>query len=290
MKIEWSDLPYFLAVARNGSTSGAARELGINQTTCARRIAAFEQALEVRLFARTASGYELTPVGRALQAHAEEVERAMLAFERATTGELAVERKLIRFTTSDWMAEHIAKKAIAEFGSLHPDVSISIDITDAHVDLTGGAADVALRGGFALEEPTLVARKVGDTPWSFYCGRKFAESNALPRSMDDALKCRLALLSGAAESAMKSLNPEIEIDVAYSANGILPLAEAIAAGAYVGPLPDLVGDSRADLLRCCAVDYQTPSLWLVYPERLRPVPHVRDFVRHLADSFARILR
>ena len=42
---EWSDLRHFLAVARSGSTLSAAKILGVNQTTVARRVAALEEAL-----------------------------------------------------------------------------------------------------------------------------------------------------------------------------------------------------------------------------------------------------
>jgi len=42
---DWGDLRFFLATARRGSTLAAARELGVNQTTIARRIAALETAL-----------------------------------------------------------------------------------------------------------------------------------------------------------------------------------------------------------------------------------------------------
>ena len=57
---DWGDLKVFIAVARAGSTLAAARELGVNQTTVARRIAALEEALAVRLFDRHQDGYRLS--------------------------------------------------------------------------------------------------------------------------------------------------------------------------------------------------------------------------------------
>ena len=35
--IDWNDLRYFLAVAPDGSTSGAARAVGVNQSTVSKR-------------------------------------------------------------------------------------------------------------------------------------------------------------------------------------------------------------------------------------------------------------
>lgn len=46
---DWNDLKAFLAVAREGSTLGAARSLRVNQTTVARRIEALEAAVGLKL-------------------------------------------------------------------------------------------------------------------------------------------------------------------------------------------------------------------------------------------------
>ena len=43
--LDWNDLRYFLAVAREGSTLAAARSLRTSQTTVARRVAALERAI-----------------------------------------------------------------------------------------------------------------------------------------------------------------------------------------------------------------------------------------------------
>ena len=115
MHFEWSDLRYFLAVARSGTTSGAARVLKVNQTTCARRIAALERALGASLFERSAGGYKLTQIGSALVARAEQLEAGAEAFGRQAGDAARGARSLIRFTTSDWMAEHIAQAAISRF-------------------------------------------------------------------------------------------------------------------------------------------------------------------------------
>jgi len=187
MPFEWSDLRYFLAVARSGTTLGAARSLGVNQTTCARRITALELALDAKLFERAASGYRLTPTGAALVAPAEQVEAGAKAFARQAVEAARAEHSLVRFTTSDWMADQIAQAAVTGFARLRPDIRIALDINERRADLTGGEADVALRGGFSLEEPSLIARKVAETPWAFYCANGYAERHGAPRTMQEAL-------------------------------------------------------------------------------------------------------
>src|SRR4051812_9814260 len=78
---DWNDLKAFLAVARGGSTLAAAKALGVNQTTAARRIETLEQAVSLKLFERGQTGSRLTEAGRDLLGEAERVERACEAFD-----------------------------------------------------------------------------------------------------------------------------------------------------------------------------------------------------------------
>ena len=44
----WSHLEFFLATARHGTLSAAAKELNVNHTTVARRISALEKELQIK--------------------------------------------------------------------------------------------------------------------------------------------------------------------------------------------------------------------------------------------------
>ena len=61
--MDWDDLRLVLAVAREGSLSGAARTLGLTHSTVFRRLGGIEQRLGVRLFDRFRNGYTATPAG-----------------------------------------------------------------------------------------------------------------------------------------------------------------------------------------------------------------------------------
>ena len=67
---EWTDLRFFLELARAGTLSGASRRLEVEHTTVARRIDRLEHQLGNTLFDRSREGYELTEMGRALLPHA----------------------------------------------------------------------------------------------------------------------------------------------------------------------------------------------------------------------------
>ena len=84
--LDWDDLRFFLAVARFGSLSAAARELRCTQSTVGRRLASLEARLGVRLLNRTPRGYVATQAGESIREHAERIEIAALAVERIAGG------------------------------------------------------------------------------------------------------------------------------------------------------------------------------------------------------------
>src|SRR5689334_3346044 len=93
----WDDLRIFLAVARAGRVAGAARQLEVEHSTVARRLAALERNVGAALFYRTAGGYQLTPQGATVLNGAEAMERGVLGFgarlreqSRALTGRVRV--------------------------------------------------------------------------------------------------------------------------------------------------------------------------------------------------------
>src|ERR1700691_5132930 len=86
LRMEWSDLRVFLAVAREGTLGAAARRLGQSQPTMGRRLRALEQAVGYTLFQRTGDGFILTDEGSAVLSHAERMEEDALALQRQLAG------------------------------------------------------------------------------------------------------------------------------------------------------------------------------------------------------------
>ena len=67
--MDWDNLRFFLELSRSGTLVAAARRLGVDHTTVARRIQALEKETGTPLFAREAGGHRLTEAGRRLQPH-----------------------------------------------------------------------------------------------------------------------------------------------------------------------------------------------------------------------------
>jgi DNA-binding transcriptional LysR family regulator len=73
-ELDWNDLRYILCLSRTGRIAGAARKLGVNETTVARRIARVEGLLGVRLFERDAGVLRPTDSGQIVIRRAERIE------------------------------------------------------------------------------------------------------------------------------------------------------------------------------------------------------------------------
>lgn len=81
--MDWTDLQHFLALAREGSLSAAARSLNVDHVTVARRVAALEAAMSLKLVDRRPRSYELTEDGRRIAKIGAPMAETAFAMERA---------------------------------------------------------------------------------------------------------------------------------------------------------------------------------------------------------------
>ncbi len=143
--IEWDDVRYFLAVARNGSVRAAAERLGVNHSTVLRRIAHLETRLGAHMFEKLPSGYRLTDAGEGVLEFAVQMEASSNQLETRVFGRDQGVRGLLRVTLAPSLATHLLMPDFAEFARLHPEVEMEILSSDEPVNLTNREADVAMR-------------------------------------------------------------------------------------------------------------------------------------------------
>src|SRR5262249_34673307 len=120
MDLGWDHYRSFLAVARRGSLSAAARELGLTQPTLGRHIAALEAAIGAKLFTRSQSGLQSTQAARELVPHAEAMAASAEALQRAASGEADTARGTVRVTASEIVGVEILPPILTAFREQHP--------------------------------------------------------------------------------------------------------------------------------------------------------------------------
>ncbi len=179
--LEWDDLRFFLAVHRARSHAGAARLLKVAPTTIGRRLAALEEAVGARLFARTPDGLAATAAAQALLARAERIEAEALEAERELAGADARPAGTVRVTCGDGFATYVLVPALPAFLAAYPELSVEVRADVRALDLTRGEADVALRN-FRPRERSLVAHKLGLERQGLYASAVYLARHGIPRS------------------------------------------------------------------------------------------------------------
>ena len=278
MKVDWDDLRFFLAVIEHGSTKRAAKALKVDQTTCARRIAALEASLGVELFSRDEGRYRPTKDALELVKPAMAMGEAATAVSELADGKKRSRASKLRVTGEEAMASAFIFPAVARFTRLHPEVQIEVDVSSDKRDLVAGEADVAVRGGLPPDEPGLIRKKIADDPFGFYCSWSYPSP---PETAEDLRNHPLASFE-----VLRSRLDErgLGANVRHVTNSATALRRIIAEGTVVGLLPRSVGEASPPLRLCFLVPADV-SIWLVYPERLRNLPHVKVLGRLLAEEF-----
>jgi DNA-binding transcriptional LysR family regulator len=284
--MDWDDLRYVLEVARTGSALGAARGLGVNQTTVIRRIAALETRLGARLFERNPGGYEATPLGREAAAAAARMEREARAFAEAASAGRRALSGTVRLSTAETMANLLVAPCLQAFHQAHPGVCVELDTTDRRVDVARGEADVALRAGSRPEGAGIVARRLPDNDWTVYCSAGYAAQNGCPAGPEAIAGHAVVGLDGPMGQIPAwgwLLARSREADVRVRCNSLTNLVSGLRAGLGLGTLPCVLGDSEPDLVRCFPPPVELRSeMWLIIRAELKSAPHVRALTDFLA--------
>lgn len=159
MNDRFTSMQLFVRVARSGSFSLAAREMGMTQPTASRIVAALEKQVGAALLTRSTRAVTLTEAGADYLARAEMILAALDEAEHAARGAGEL-RGTLRVATSPTLASKTIIPHLAQFADRHPKLRIEFALDDARRDLIGDSVDVAVRIG-ALSDSSALARKIG---------------------------------------------------------------------------------------------------------------------------------
>lgn len=182
--IGWELYRSFLGVLKEGSLSGAARQLGITQPTVGRHIAALEAALGVVLFTRSPTGLLPTAVAHTLRAHAETMERTAAALERAASSQGDEVRGVVRVSASEVVGVEVLPPIITALRRQHPHLRVELILTNRLIDLLQLEADIAVRMVRPSQEQ-LLARRVGLIEVGLYARDDYLQERGIPVQMQD---------------------------------------------------------------------------------------------------------
>jgi DNA-binding transcriptional LysR family regulator len=289
--MNWDDYRFFLAVARRGTLSAAARELGVSQPTVGRRIAALERRLGAQLYVRRPDGFALSDAGGQMLEHAERIERDVLGAERRVSGRDVGLRGVVRITASEWLCTSLLPPIVRDVLARHPHLELELVADTRRLDLARREADLALRPR-RFEQATIVQRRVGAVAFGLYAAPPYLASHGLPRPGDGGGQIVISMLDGVGDVVREWLGATLpRASRAVRTNGRDAMLTLAVAGVGLACLARPVGDAIAGLVHV-AIDPPPPSpdLWLGMHRDARATPRIRTVAGLLADELARSCR
>ena len=276
---DWEDLRHFVALARNGGLSEAARQLKVDHATVGRRVAALEAALELRLVDRLPRKVSLTREGREIAELAAQLEQGAFAIERSAKGLTSQLAGTVQVSAPPAFASQFLAKEAARLRELHPGISLVLSGTKRSVSLGRREADLAIRMSRPQEQGGVI-RRIGSVGFGLYASRDYAKRHA-PEAYEfigydddtDMLPQERWLHDFAGERPF-----------VFRANDLMSLQTAARAGIGVVLLPSYMAAPDTGLA-CVSEPPEVlrRELWLLVHADLRRSPAIRAVMDFLAQ-------
>ena len=257
----WSHLEFFLATARHGTLSAAAKELDVNHTTVARRILALEKELQVKLFKRKNTGYILSEHGISLLEEVRQIEEMVNQTKSKfiSTPENIVGKLSIARTTDSNKFNFLLKK----FQDAFPNIELSSYVGTSESQIKSYEADISI---LTTRYPPqdMVAKKIGTTGMHIYGSKEYLKGKNINdlESLDWLSFRNDSVRTNTFDLIRRSVkNPNIKF-ASDSYTEILGLALEGCGVAFLADL-DMEGKNNMKMI-ASQNHFQEVHIWLVF--------------------------
>ncbi len=281
---DWNDLPAFLAMARAGRLTVAARQMGVDHSTLSRRITALESALGVRLFERRPVGFMLTSEGEALLADAEAIEALTLRMNARLQAESAGLTGSVRIGTPEGFGTYFLAPRLPRLGEAHPELDIELVANPSAFSLSKREADIAV----SMARPPqgrVYAHKLVDYTLGLYASAGYCAAHPPVQHRQDLLNHRwVGYVEDLMWTAELDYLPQVGRGIVprLHISNVISQLTALAGGAGIGVLPHFMARREPTLVPVLPAEVQLlRSYWLISHPDTRDLARIRtgiDFI------------
>ncbi|CDI01629.1 putative transcriptional regulator (LysR family) [Candidatus Competibacter denitrificans Run_A_D11] len=272
-EMDWSDLRYFLAAARLGRLSPAARRLQVEHSTVSRRIDSLERTMGTRLFERHRDGLVLTEAGHALLPMAEQVEATVAVLSEALSGQDLSIRGEVRLGTPEGLAVCFLTPKLKPLLDDYPNLTVELLALPRLANLASREADLAITLEPPRRGPYVVAR------WTDYSYFLYGSRDYLDQHGPITTRADLARHPFVAYIDDYLLIPELRFleklcdkpNLRFSSTSMLAHKEAVLAGVGLAVLTPYISGNDQRLIKVLPDEAQFQhTFWLAaHADRLR---------------------
>lgn len=284
----------FTEVVNLGSLSAAARKEDVVPAVIGRRLDNLEKRLGVRLLIRTTRSITLTQEGSAFYEDClrilqdlREAESAVASGSTSATGSLHI---LAPATFGRlFVAPHVA-----DFQKLHPELRITLDLSERVVDLAREGIDCAIRIS-EMEDSSMVAVRLTEIGRAVVAAPSYLERRGAPRTPAELEQHDCLMLTGDSQSRGWGFNTDGKIQhlkvrsvLACNDGSVLYDWVLRGLGLALRPLWEVKNDITEGRLTRVLGQYSLSDdpVYAVVPQRKYLPSRVRLFIEHLRNVYS----
>ena len=291
---QFQQISAFVNVATRGSLSAAAKEEGVTPAMIGRRVDALEERLGVKLLLRTTRRISLTFEG---QAFLEDCQRILYDLANAeasvSAGGVKASGHMKLSAPAGFGRLHVAP-LVQQFTAAHPEVSVSLYLTDRLVDLINEGIDCSIRIG-GLTDSSLVSLKLAENRRVTVASPAYLERHGSPAAPADLVHHRCLSLTGGGGRQRGwtfLVNGELEtfkVGGPLECNDGAVLREWALAGLGLAwrSLWEIGSDLQAGRLVTVLDEFAAPAagIYALFPQRKHLPLRVRLFIDFLKHTY-----
>jgi DNA-binding transcriptional LysR family regulator len=285
----WSDIRFFLELARVQHLSRTAARLRVDVSTVSRRVAELERALKCKLFERTADGFALSEEGYKLLAFAERMEAAATEIASEVSDPLGRDIGNVRVATMEALATFVVAPEWASFRRDRSNIALELLIISQATNLGRREADISLTM-FEVEAPRLVSDKIARFAVNLYASSQYLETHGHPKSTTDLANHVFidyldAFVAVPQLRWLREFSPDARI--VFQSNSLIAQRQAAIAGVGIAALPAYAADR--ELVRLMPETTVWRDLWMTVHADTEYFSHVRAAVNFLKSRIPVVL-
>jgi DNA-binding transcriptional LysR family regulator len=285
--LDWDNLRYFLAVARAGKLTAAARRLGQDHTTVGRRIASLESTFRCKLFERRPEGYRLTETGQRLYENVKTVESSVCELQRDLAGRAQHVEGVVRIGAPDDFGNLFLVKHIGELQRLHPGLKIELITLPYTLSVSKREADISI-GVDRPAEGHLFVRRLTDFEMRLYATRDYIDAHGpIDQPSDLARQTWIGPVSDFNATALMDAATELDCTptLRFACSSFAGQFAATMGGAGVAMLPRYVADQERSLAPVLPDIVKAMRAYhMVVHADLRDLPRVRAVTNYIGQK------
>ena len=290
----WDYPKYYLAVARAGSVSAAAKKLSVSHATVLRQIDQLEGELGIKLFKRLQGGYQLSEAGEKLLDKAILMQTVMQDFEQSIQKQSDKLTGVLRVTQTESDQLNIYD-LYSRFSNQYPDITLEIDTSVSQRNLNQQEFDIAIRFTDTPHD-LLVGHRLGSVEFGAYATAEYLNQFSDSPGIEDLgwiIQKRSVNNWGerGEDSAFAKLYRLMDKPrIVLQSDNYCAIESAILSGVGVGFISHLKASKHENLVPIQGHDFANrESVWVLTHRELIKTKKVKCFMEFITKNLRETL-